>query len=116
MKYCIHSFMIDKLKIKGGELLICAIIYSSTCGEKGLFYGTNEFLSEAGGLSLSSVKRGISSLLKKGYIEKFENDRYRGYRSCHLDNGNTEEPDQREEMIIMRVKRFGWRRLQGAAV
>jgi len=81
MTYCIHSFMIGELGLKGNELLIYAIIYSFTCGDKGLFYGTQEFLSAASGISVSSIKRKLLSLLNKGYIEKSNDGIHSGYRS-----------------------------------
>ena len=79
--FMIHSFMVDELELGGTRLLIYAIIYSFTVGREGLYYGTQDYLSEMGGMSLSSVKRVLSYLTEKGYIEKCTVGRKEGYRA-----------------------------------
>ena len=78
--YMIHSFMLENLGLRGSELTIFAIIHSFSKGEKGLYYGTNQFLAEASGLSISTVKRALFRLLSKGYIEELTSREHRCYR------------------------------------
>ena len=79
MSYSIHSFMTEAMGLGGGELLIYAIIYSFSKGEKGIFYGSQNYLAKASGLSTSTVKRAMSSLLEKGYIKKTSMAEEEGY-------------------------------------
>ncbi len=70
MSYQIKSFMWQKLSLTGGELNVYAIIYSFTQGEGEGYFGSQTILANASGISLSSVKRVLASLLKKGLIKK----------------------------------------------
>lgn len=82
MSYVVHSFMCEELMLGGGELLVFAIIYSFTKGEKGMFYGAQGYLAKMSGTSISTVKRALASLLKKGYIEKCAASEHEGYRTA----------------------------------
>ncbi len=79
--FMIHSFMVEELELKGTRLLIYAIIYSFTNGGDGLYYGTQDYLSDMSGISLSSVRRVLSYLTEKGYIEKCTVGRREGFRA-----------------------------------
>ena len=81
MTYCIHSFMCEELKLSGGELLVFAMIHSFTKGERGSYYGTQDYLARSGGMSVSTVKRSIASLLKKEYITECSYGERRGYKT-----------------------------------
>lgn len=81
INYCIHAFMIDELALSGGELLVFAVIYSFTKGERGLFFGTNDYLASISGVSLSTVKRALARLLEKGYVERSTAGQREGYCS-----------------------------------
>lgn len=81
MSYRIYSFMLEELRLSGSELLIFAIIYSFTDGGQGLYYGTQDFLASASGTSVSTVKRVISRLLEKKYIEKCQCGERCGYKA-----------------------------------
>lgn len=72
ISYAIHSFMFKELSLGGNELLVFAIIYSFSKGERGIFYGTHSYLARMSGVSVSTVRRALLALIKKGYIEKFE--------------------------------------------
>lgn len=102
--FMIHSFMVDELELSGTRLLIYAIIYSFTVGREGLYYGTQDYLSEMGGMSLSSVKRVLSYLTEKGYIEKCTVGRKEGYRATEtrkryaVDNEDMPSNDAEEEL------------------
>ena len=81
ISYCIHGFMCEKLGLSGSELLIFAIIYSFTKGERGSYYGTLDFLMRASGLSLSTVRRAILKLSKKKYITECQFCDRRAYKT-----------------------------------
>ncbi len=70
MNYSIHSFMIEELDLGGASLLVYAVIYSFTKGDKHCFYGSQGFLARAIGMSVSSVKRALDLLLEKKYIKR----------------------------------------------
>ncbi|MBQ7315221.1 MAG: helix-turn-helix domain-containing protein [Clostridia bacterium] len=80
MSYCIHSFMCEELGLGGGALLVYAVIYSFTKGERGLFYGTQDFLARVCGLSINTVKRALRTLLVAGRVERCCLHTYEGYR------------------------------------
>lgn len=92
--YVIHSFMYEKMNLCGSELTVFAVIHSFTKGEKGLFYGTNDFLARACGLSVSTVKRAVARLLNKGYIEEHPSAEHRGYRCTDFIMKNGCEHDE----------------------
>lgn len=73
--------MVSQLELKGGELSVFALLYSFSMGEQGMFWGMQSYLARVTGISLSTVKRALASLVKKGYIEKCENDGVTGYRT-----------------------------------
>lgn len=106
MSYCIHSFMSEKMGLGGGELLVFAIIYSFTKGEKGIFYGTQNYLSRVSGTSQSTVKRALARLLEKGYIEKCCVGERDGYRAIYIEGAedceDTEAPPNDEENKLPR--------------
>lgn len=80
--FIIYGFMTGRLGLRMNELCIFAMIYSFTCGRGGFYYGTQGYLADACGTSLSTVKRALDALIEKGYIERCEIDGRSGYRSC----------------------------------
>ena len=98
MKYCIHGFMITRLKLSGAELIIFALIRSFTKGEGEFFFGTQGYLAEAVGTSTSTVKRALTKLLERGYIEKISKNGRDGYISTEKAEQTETEPDTREDM------------------
>jgi hypothetical protein len=112
MSYTIHSFMSEGMGLGGGELLIYAIIYSFTKGEGGVFFGTQNYLARASGLSVSTVKRAISGLVNKGYIERKLVGKKEGYCSIEptgLDRWelDAEGPPNDAERKIPTAKELG---------
>ena len=81
ISYCIYSFMYNELDLSGGELLVFALIYSFSRGEHGSYYGTQEYMARAVGMSESSVRRIISRLLSKKYITACTYSGRRGYKA-----------------------------------
>ena len=105
MSYVIHSFMCEELSLGGGELLVFAIIYSFSKGERGIFYGAQAYLARMSGTSVSTVKRALVALIKKGYIEKCSVGEVEGYRatvdeeSIYLEK-ESEGPSNAAEVIL----------------
>ena len=83
MSYIIHTFMCEELGLGGGELLVFAIIYSFTYGS-GFYYGGHNYIAKSSGLSISTVKRAISSLLKKKFITRHSESRNQGYKTTEI--------------------------------
>ena len=67
--FIIQSFMINDLKLKGSDLLIYAIIYGFSQGDK-YYNGSIKYLTEFTALSSSTVYESISRLIDKGLIVK----------------------------------------------
>lgn len=95
--FFVYTFMFAEFGLGGGSLLVYAIIYSFTKGENGTFYGSNDYLTKASGLSLGSVKNALSYLLKNGYIEKINYSGRRGYRA--IDKERIERASASEEWV-----------------
>ena len=81
ISYRIQGFMCEKLGLSGCELLIFAIIYSFTKGERGSYYGTLDYLARAGGMSESTVRRSLLSLLEKNYIARCHCGKRQAYKT-----------------------------------
>lgn len=71
--------MIEELGLGGSELLIYAILYAFN-ENKGNFYGSLEYLSRLGGLSISTVKRTLKILHNKGLIIKSKDNGHTIYK------------------------------------
>ena len=68
----IQSFMVKKLKLKGLELLIYAIIYGFSQGNQGVFNGSLRYLSDWTNSTKRGVMKALESLIEKGLISKDE--------------------------------------------
>ena len=67
--FIIQSFMINDLKLKGSDLLIYAIIYGFSQGDK-YYNGSIKYLTEFTALSSSTVYESLNRLIDKGLIIK----------------------------------------------
>ena len=92
--FTIQGFMVNKLKLKGNELLIYAIIYcfSQTEGQK--FTGSLQYLADWTNSSKRSVLNNLQSLVEKQLIVKdeyfYENNKNTVYKIAI--NGGTKTP------------------------
>ena len=67
----IHSFMRTEMDLKNTELLVFALIYGFF--QNGLpFTGSRQYIADWVGGGLSTVDLAISSLIRKGYLEKIQ--------------------------------------------
>lgn len=64
----IFDFMITRMKLKGSELMVFALIYSFTISEGGEFHGSREYIARRTALSERSVDRALKSLSAEGWI------------------------------------------------
>ena len=64
-----ESFMVQRLKLKGVEVMVYAVIYGFT-QTKGEFSGSLKYLSEVTGYTPVQCCRVLNSLVEKGYIKK----------------------------------------------
>lgn len=81
MSFTVHSFMCEEMGLTGAELLTFAIIYSFSNSDVGIYYGTQGYLAAVSGTSESTVKRVLSKLKERGYIEKCKKGDKEGFRS-----------------------------------
>ncbi len=70
--YVIQKWMINKLNLKGLDLLIYAIIYGYSQDGDSEFFGSLTYLSEMTGSTKRGVIKSLSNLLENGYIFKNE--------------------------------------------
>lgn len=70
--FVIHGWMMNRLQLKGNELIIYAIIYGFSQTESQWYTGSRKYLSEFAGCTISTVDNCLSSLTQKGYIQKRE--------------------------------------------
>lgn len=68
--YVIHGWMINKLKLKGNELLCYAIIYGFSQDGETMFNGSRKYISDCVGASNSTIDNALASLVEKGLIIK----------------------------------------------
>lgn len=69
----IQGWMINKLNLKGNELIVYAIIYGFSQAEEQVFNGGLKYLAEWTNSTKQGVMKNLKSLVEKGYICKREN-------------------------------------------
>jgi len=69
----IQSFMVNRLNLKGNELIIYALIYGFSQDGEQHFTGSLKYLSDWTNSSKQGISKSLKSLVKKGLIEKEEN-------------------------------------------
>lgn len=67
---CIQGWMINRLNLKGNELLVYAIIYGFSQDEESRFTGSLQYLADWTNSSKQGVMKNLKSLSDKGYIVK----------------------------------------------
>lgn len=69
--YHIHGWMINRLGLKGTQLILYAIIYGFTQDGESEFHGGWEYLQAfSGGISKPTIINTLEELVEKGYITK----------------------------------------------
>ena len=80
--FVVCGWMANRLKLKGNELMLFAIVYGFSQAEGTWYTGTHGYLAEMiGGADLKTVRAALSSLERKGYIQRKEEER-NGVRLC----------------------------------
>ncbi len=79
--YVIQGWMINKLKLKGNELLVYSIIYGFSQDGGSVFSGSQKYLAECCGCSVRSIQTTLNNLVDKKYITKYEEER-NGVKFC----------------------------------
>lgn len=69
----VYPFMRKQLNLKGGELMVYAIIYGFCHDSDRCFEGSMNFLCKWSGCSRRSICTYLDSLVRKGYIVKIKN-------------------------------------------
>lgn len=66
----IDGWMINKLNLKGNELIVYALIYGFSQDGESEFYGSRSYISEWCNSSLPTVDKALNDLVEKEYILK----------------------------------------------
>ena len=68
----IQGWMLNKLNLKGNELIVYAVIYAFSQDDESRFAGSRRYLAEWCGCTLKTVDNALSSLVAKGLIAKHD--------------------------------------------
>lgn len=68
----IEGWMINKLQLKGNDLLVYAIIYGFSQDENSRFTGSLQYLADWCNSTKQGIQKNLKSLIDKGLIQKFE--------------------------------------------
>lgn len=68
----IQGWMLNKLNLKGNELIVYAVIYGFSQDGESRFTGSRRYLAEWCGCTLKTVDNALSSLVAKGLIAKHD--------------------------------------------
>ena len=68
----IQGWMLNKLNLKGNELIVYAVIYGFSQDDESRFTGSRRYLAEWCGCTLKTVDNALSSLVAKGLIAKHD--------------------------------------------
>lgn len=68
----VSGWMINRLQLKGNELMVYAIIYGFTQAENQQYTGSRKYLADFIGCSVGTVDNCLASLVDKGLLEKSE--------------------------------------------
>ena len=86
----IQGWMINKLKLKGNELIVYAIIYGFTQDGESEYHGSQRYIAKAIGSSLPTANAVINKLLDKGLIIKTQQSYYMAVKET-LTDGSVKE-------------------------
>ncbi len=70
LDFKIYGFM-RELGLDGPALLVYALIYAFTAGERGYYYGSYKRIADSAGVSLRTVYKYVGRLTELGLIEEF---------------------------------------------
>lgn len=101
----IQGFMLNKLKLKGNELLIYACIYGFTQVEGQWFSGSIDYLTEWTGASRQTVISTLQNLCDKKLIEKKEEIKNGSIKKCFY-KINSEALNTSQEILPDESKNF----------
>ena len=68
----IQGWMLNKLNLKGNELIVYAVIYGFSQDDESRFTGSRRYLAEWCGCTMKTVDNALSSLVAKGLIAKHD--------------------------------------------
>ena len=96
----ISPWMINDLGLQDKELILYALIHGfSRIGSNSVFAGNNSYMGKWLSVNKANVNRYTSALIKKGLIERIEDNNSIKYRAIVPNNGNN-TPNQFEYTLI----------------
>lgn len=83
--FAIFGWMITELQLKGAQRDVYAVIYGFTQNDEDWYTGRRKYIADFAGVSEESVKKALSELVAKGFIEK-KTVEINGVVFCHYRN------------------------------
>ena len=74
--YTVQGWMINKLSLKGNELILYAIIYGFSQDDKSEYHGSISYIQKALTISRPTVIKTIKALIEKGLIKRVSESHY----------------------------------------
>ena len=95
--FMIRSFMTKELGLRNSTVFVYAALYSFTCSEAGMYYGSRRYLAESLHISARTLTRSLNLLFGRGLIEYKTSDdgALRGIRCTYI-NDEGDGCDKRE--------------------
>lgn len=84
----IEAFMVNRLNLKGNDLLVYAIIYGFSQDGKSKFTGSLEYLAEWTNSTTHGVMKNLKNLVEKGLIVKSKMNGFNAYSCNSVTSGN----------------------------
>ena len=79
----VQGWMRTKLRLKGNDLLVYAIIYSFSQTDNQKFTGSLQYLADWCGASKQGIQKNLKNLIDLGYVEKDESTIQPSYRALY---------------------------------
>ena len=76
--YVVQGWMLNRLKLKGNDLIVYALLYSFSQDGESEFKGNIAYIMDFTGASRQTIKNIIGKLISLGYVEKEERNRTTG--------------------------------------
>lgn len=96
--FTVQGWMVNKLKLKGNELILYAIIYGFSQDGESEYYGSQRYIAKAMGVSLPTANTLINKLLAKGLIKETSQSHYRALKKLKQSVKETLTPSVKETL------------------
>ena len=108
----IQGWMLNKLNLKGNELIVYAVIYGFSQDGESRFTGSRRYLAEWCGCTLKTVDNALSSLVAKGLIAKHD----KTVNGVHLCDYSITQVGENLQQGTVKITQGVGKNLQGGSV